>query len=356
MVGRYRLTIVYLSLKMKRILLGLLLLILIGGGVVAYVGYQWILADNIKDTDKGYVELYVGHNWTYDSVTTALYDHLKDFSSFDRIARKMNLPANVIPGKYVLPDSLGNRALVTWLRSGKTQDVKVIINGSLKRYSILAEIARNLEVDSIELANLINNKSFIDSLGYNAENWPCMFLANTYRFNWATSARGVIKRFTTESKSFWTPEREARASNLGLNHNEVIILASIVDAETMVSSEMPRIAGVYLNRLQQDWPLGADPTIRYIINDEGRQRVLYADLEIEHPYNTYKNLGLPPGPILLPSIDAINAVLNAESHSYMFFCAKADFSGYHEFSKTNAQHERYRAAYRRALNQRGIMR
>lgn len=342
--------------RMKKTIRILLLVLLLGGAVIAYLGYRGVVKDNLTDTSTGFHELYVKSNWDYDSLSTALYTYLHDYESFDFLARRMNLPNKVKPGYYQIGDSLGNRALIQQLRSGRTTDVKVILNGSLKRSEILPKICSSLETDSSQLIDLFSQQKFLDSLNYNSENWPCLFVANTYFFNWATSPQKIVERFMKERDKFWDANRKNKAKALDLTPNEVIILASIVDAETMMNSEMPVIAGVYLNRLQKDWPLGADPTIQYLIADKGRQRVLYSDLEIESPYNTYKNLGLPPGPILLPSTKAIDAVLNAESHEYMFFCARSDFSGYHAFAKNLAQHNQNRAAFTRELNRRGIMR
>ncbi len=339
----------------KIVVIGLLCLVLIGS-VLAWLGYAYVVKDNVVDIPEANHDLYIGAGWTYDSLLNGLDAILISKTSFDRVAKEMNLPNKIRPGKYEIVCDLGNRDLINMLRSGQTKDVKVILTGSIARNQIFSKIAEPLEIDSLDLMNMFKNDSLVESLGYNTESWPCLFIANTYFFNWATAADQVVQRFVTEHLAFWDDERSTKAQEIDLTPNEVVILASIVDSETMMDTEMPMIAGVYLNRLQQNWPLGADPTIRYLINEEGRQRVLYKDLEVESPYNTYKNLGLPPGPILLPSTKAIDAVLNAANTEFMFFCAKADFSGYHSFAKTNAQHERNRSAYRRALNQRGIMR
>ncbi len=339
---------------MKKTILIILGVLLAIGGVVAYTGYSWIMVDNVRDTEQGAHTVYVHSNWNYDSLVTELYPLLIDYESFDLVARRMNLPNKVIPGKYVFTDHLSNRQLVSKFRSGQYEEVKVVLNSSLKRYEILGRIASQLETDSVTLANLVNSDDYLKTSGYTHDDWPCLFLANTYNFNWASSATDVSDRFQTESQRFWNNKRTKKAGRLGLDPNEVIILASIVDAETIMDSEMKTIAGVYLNRLEKDWPLQADPTIRYLL-PEGRQRVLNKDLEIVSPYNTYMNTGLPPGPVLLPSNKAIDAVLDAESHDYMFFCAKSDFSGYHAFAKTSTQHNRNAAAYRRELNRRKIM-
>jgi len=323
---------------------------------MAYVFYTQVYADNVTDTETGLHELYVKSSWNYDSLTTALFPILNDYNSFNRLAQRMNLPNKVIPGKYVIADSLGNRPLIQQLRSGTTQDVEVVLTGTLTRERIIPTIASYLEVDSVEFQALLSNTSVLDSLGFNQENWPCLFIANTYRFNWAASAKDVVERFVKERSKFWSGERTEKAKLLGLTKNEVIILASIVDGETTKFDEMARIAGLYLNRLEMNMLLQSDPTVRYLMPESDRQRVTYADLERESPYNTYKNVGLPPGPILLPSVQAIDAVLNAENHSFIFMCAKPDFSGYHNFAKSLGQHNRNKALYTRELNRRGIYR
>jgi UPF0755 protein len=341
---------------MKRWIIIILAILVLGSGVMAYVFYTQVYADNVTDSETGLHELYVKSSWNYDSLTTALYPILNDYNSFNRLAQRMNLPNKVIPGKYVIADSLGNRPLIQQLRSGTTQDVEVVLTGTLTRERIIPTIASYLEVDSVELQALLSNTSVLDSLGFNQENWPCLFVANTYRFNWAASAKDVVERFVKERAKFWSGERTEKAKLLGLSKNQVIILASIVDGETTKFDEMARIAGLYLNRLEMNMLLQSDPTVRYLMPESYRQRVTYADLERESPYNTYRNVGLPPGPILLPSVQAIDAVLNAENHNFIFMCAKPDFSGYHSFAKTLGQHNRNKALYTRELNRRGIYR
>lgn len=341
---------------MKRWIIIILTILVLAGGVLGYIFYTQVYADNVADSETGIHELYVRSDWNYDSLTTALYPMLIDYNSFNRLAQQMNLPNKVIPGKYVIADSLGNRPLIQQLRSGRTKDVEVILTGTLTRERILPTISSYLEVDSTDLNELLSNRRILDSLGFNQENWPCLFIANTYRFNWAATSEDVLNRFVKERAKFWSGERTEKAKRLGLSKNEVIILASIVDGETTKFDEMARIAGLYLNRLEMNMLLQSDPTIRYLMPESDRQRVTYADLERESPYNTYKNVGLPPGPILLPSVQAIDAVLNAEDHSFIFMCAKPDFSGYHSFAKTLSQHNRNKALYTRELNRRGIYR
>jgi UPF0755 protein len=281
---------------------------------------------------------------------------LKEPLSFDFLAKKMNLKSHVYPGKYVIEGNKGNRDLIRFFRSAQTSDVKVLVRAGMQLENVAAALAKDLAVDSISMLRELEGGEYINSLDFKGNQKLCLFLANTYALNWASSTDEIVKRFEKEYQKFWNNTRLQRATVLSLSPKEVATLASIVDGEVIFSSEMKRVAGVYLNRLQQDWALGADPTIKFMIKDEGRRRVLLRDLERDHPYNTYKNKGLPPGPIGLPSTKAIEAVLNAEKHNYMFFCAKADLSGYHHFSVSSREHQRFANAYHRAMDARGIMR
>lgn len=337
---------------LKRTVLTAFILLVIAGATGAYL----LFANNVVDHEEP-IELYVESDWTYDS----LYDHLllhvlKEPLSFNILAKRMNLPSHVYPGKYVIDESKGNYELIRFFRSAQTTDVKVLIRAGMQLPNVAAALAKSLAVDSVSMLQELENGEYINSLDFKGRQKLCLFLANTYSFNWASTPEAVVKRFEKEYQKFWNNTRLQRASALSLTPKEVAILASIVDGEVIFHSEMKTVAGVYLNRLRQDWALGADPTIKFIIQEEGRQRVLNRDLERDHPYNTYINKGLPPGPIGLPSAKAIEAVLDAEQHNYMYFCAKADLSGYHHFSVSGREHNRYAAAYHRAMDARGIMR
>jgi len=329
----------------------IVLLALIGGAGVWFA----LLKDNVKGDDD--IVVYVGSSWNYDSLYTHLKsDVIEEPRAFEILAEKMNLPAHIYPGKYVVKGKLGNRKLIQLFRSAQTTDVKVMVRAGLQLENVAAALAQNLEFDSASMLHELKDGEYINGLNFKKEEKICMFLANTYSFNWATTPLDVVKRFEEEYKKFWNTSNSQRAQALNLSPKEVCTLASIVDGEVVYSDEMKRIAGVYLNRLNQNWPLGADPTILFIVNEDGRQRVLNADLKREHPYNTYLNTGLPPGPIGLPSAKAIRAVLDPEVHNYMYFCAKADLSNRHEFSTNLRQHQNYANAYHRALDREGIRR
>ena len=327
--------------------------ILLLGAIAAF--YYVVLAPNTANSEQ--VTIKVGQDWTYDSLQYELSRSiLSSEKTFELLAGQMNLAAHIYPGVYVVEPGLNNREIITMFRSGKMREVNVVIRSHQEGVNVFATLGRALEPDSTSIAKTFLESDEIADLGLVGDKWACIFQANTYRFNWASSPEQIVQRFVREYNNFWNEERRIKAEKQGLTPAEACILASIVDGESTKTEEMATIAGVYLNRLKNRWPLGADPTLLYIAGERGRQRVLNADKEVDHPYNTYKNLGLPPGPIMLPSTQAIKAVLDPEEHNYMFFCARADFSGYHVFARTLTEHNRNANKYRRALNQRNIYR
>jgi UPF0755 protein len=215
---------------------------------------------------------------------------------------------------------------------------------------LAGRIGDQIEADSSSIVAYLTDVTNLSHLGFNAKTIPALFLPNTYEFYWNTDAEKFVEKMKGEYDKYWNEERRNKARAIGLSPVQVSILASIVDKETNKTDEMPRIAGVYLNRLRSGWLLQADPTLVFAVGDFEMKRVLNIHKEVESPYNTYKYTGLPPGPICIPSLQSINAVLNAEKHKYYYFCAKEDFSGYHNFAKTLTEHNRNAARYQRALN------
>jgi UPF0755 protein len=274
--------------------------------------------------------------------------------SFNWVAQKKDLPANIHPGHYVLKNGMNNNQLVNMLRGGLQTPVKVTFNNIRDVDQLAGRIAKQIEADSTSISQRLHNQDYIGQLGFNSRTIPALFLPDTYEFYWNTDAEGFVNRMFQEYNKFWNEERKQQAQAKGLTPIQVSTLASIVNKETNMSDEMPRVAGVYLNRLKNNWLLQADPTLIFAWNDYTIKRVLDRHKEIESPYNTYKYAGLPPGPICIPSITAVKSVLNAEDHHYFFFCAKEDFSGYHNFAKTLSEHNHNAARYQQALNQRGI--
>jgi UPF0755 protein len=256
------------------------------------------------------------------------------------------------PGHYVLQEGMSNDALINMLRLGTQTPVQVIFNNIRTKEQLARVISKQIEADSSSLMAFLNDTAYLLALGLNNETALCLFIPNTYEFFWNTSARQFMDRMQREHDAFWAGNREEKARAIGLSQAEVITLASIVDKETNKNDEKAAIAGVYMNRLDRNWLLQADPTLVYASGDFGLTRVLNIHKEINSPYNTYMYAGLPPGPICIPSIASIDAVLNYEDHDYFFFCAKDDFSGYHVFAKSITQHNRNARRYHKAIQNR----
>ena len=318
--------------------------------------YKTVMSPNVKTADGKEVAIYIPTGSDYNQVKDLLTEThcIVNEKSFDWVAQKKELPANVHPGHYIVKNGMSNNQLVNMLRGGLQTPVKVKFNNLRDVNQLAGRIASQIEADSSSIANLLHNQEYIHQLGFNDQTIPALFLPDTYEFYWNTDAEGFVVRMFQEYNKFWNSERKDQAQAKGLTPIQVSTLASIVNKETNMTDEMPRVAGVYLNRLKNNWLLQADPTLIFAWNDYSIRRVLDRHKEIESPYNTYKHIGLPPGPICIPSVAAVKAVLNAEDHHYFYFCAKEDFSGYHNFAKTLSEHNRNAARYQQALNQRGI--
>lgn len=333
-----------------------LVILMIFALAFGYWLYRTVMYPNVQTAEGKDVELFIPTGSDYGELKAILSDAhcIVNGKSFNWVAEKKELPANIHPGHYVVKSGMSNNQLVNMLRGGLQTPVKVTFNNMRNVDQLAGRIATQIEADSISIAKLLHNQEYINQLGFNNYTIPALFLPDTYEFYWNTDAEGFVARMFQEYNKFWTEERKQQAQAKGLTPVQVSTLASIVNKETNMSDEMPRVAGVYLNRLKSNWLLQADPTLIFAWNDYSIKRVLDRHKEIESPYNTYKYPGLPPGPICIPSIIAIKAVLNAEDHHYYYFCAKEDFSGYHNFAKTLAEHNRNAARYQQALNQRGI--
>jgi UPF0755 protein len=316
-----------------------------------------VMSPNVHIPEGKEAVIFIPTGSTYDDVKSTLTEghYLTNENSFNWVAQRKEYPQNIRPGRYVLKNGMSNNQLVNMLRGGLQSPVNVTFNNIRDVDQLAGRIAKQIEADSTSISQLFHNQEYIGEHGFNNYTIPALFLPDTYQFYWNTDAEGFATRMLQEYSKFWTDERKEQANNLGLTPIQVSTLASIVNKETNMTDEMPRVAGVYLNRLRNNWLLQADPTLIFALNDYSIKRVLNVHKEVESPYNTYKYAGLPPGPICIPSVAAVKAVLNAEQHHYFYFCAKEDFSGYHNFSKTLAEHNRNAAKYQQALNQRGIL-
>lgn len=271
---------------------------------------------------------------------------------FSALAKIKKLPKTIKQGRYELSSTMGYSQIINSLRLGTQTPHNLVIAGRINSVERLASIiSKKIIYDSLAVLNELSNPFLIDSLGFNGETFIGMFLLNSYQIFWTTKPKALINRLHKEYQTFWSPERVEKANKLGLSPIEVITLASIVAEESNQSFEHPIIAGVYLNRIKIGMPLQADPTIRYTIRDREVNRILYSDLKIDSPYNTYKYRGLPPGPIVAVAPNVIDAVLNYTQHRYLYFCAKAELDGTHNFAVTFAEHSRNANAYRRAIRE-----
>lgn len=336
----------------KIILLGLLAVLAIGG----YFGikfYNVYFAPNITGKEK-YLFVRTGHNLDDLFEEIRRKDILTQIGTFSQAAAKMDLARSLKPGRYKLTKGMNNRSLINMLKSGNQDPVKLKFQNLRKKENFAAYLANNLEPDSISFINVLDSAALIEKYGFNKDNSYVMFIPNTYEMYWNVTALDFFDRMHKEYEKFWNDERKQKAAALNLSPVQVSILASIVDAEALYDKEMPIIAGLYLNRLNKGILLQADPTVIFANNDFTVKRVTNSLLRVDSRYNTYKYAGLPPGPIMMPSINAIDAVLNREKNDYIYMCAKEDFSGYHNFAVTVQEHERNAKKYRDALNKRNI--
>jgi UPF0755 protein len=280
---------------------------------------------------------------------------VKNKTTFEWVADRKKYERHVNPGRYKIRNRMSNNDLVNMLRAGLQEPTSLVINNVRTPEDLAVKVAEQIEPDTAAIMNLFRDKAYIESLGFNGYTILGMFIPDTYECWWNISARGFFERMKKESNRFWNLERSYKADRIKLTPNEVITLASIIENETSKTEEFRRIAGVYLNRLDKGIKLQADPTVKFALGNFGIKRVLKKHTEIDSPYNTYRYYGLPPGPICMPSVRAIDAVLNYEKHDYIYFCAKEDFSGTHNFARTLEQHNRNARLYQKALNRQRIM-
>lgn len=313
----------------------------VSASIYGYIIYRDIFSVN-TNFEKTEIFVYVPTGTSYTELETIIAPLVKDMERFRTVVRKKKYMNNVKPGKFLLKKGMNSNAIVTALR--QNIPVKLIFNNQETVEKLIRRVSSQIEVDSISLLNSLKNPDFLRENGFTEETILSMFIPNTYDFFWNTSADQFRDKMAKEYQKFWNEERKQKAIQLNLTPLEVSILASIVHKETVKVDERPKVAGVYLNRLRTGMRLQADPTVIYAIKKEMNnfdiviKRVLYKDLEVDSPYNTYLYLGLPPGPIAMPDITAIDAVLNPEQHDYIYFCASVTNFGYHEFASTLAQH------------------
>jgi len=344
----------------KKILQWLLALLILTGGIVVYIAYQTVYVPNVSTGDKRSEMICIPTGSDFEDVVRILSDSgiLRNKESFIRLAELKKYKNNVKPGRYRILANINNNKLINLLRAGIQEPINVTFHNIRKKEQLVSVVCRKLEVDSTELSALLNNDNYLKgNVGLKSQDVLSLFIPNTYQFKWNTSAKQFVNRMEYEYKRFWNSERKAKAKKIGLTPTQVSILASIVQAEQLqFPEERPIIAGLYLNRLRIGMPLQSDPTVVFAIGDFTITRVLDKDKAINSPYNTYMYTGLPPGPIYLPDISSIDAVLTPFKNDYLYMCAKEDFSGKHNFAKSLAEHNRNAQKYRSALTKCNILR
>ena len=344
----------------KKILLATVLIGLVIAAFFSYYVYSAMFVENSAfNNDEACI--YIPSNSTYDEVRNDLEPLLKDINKFDALAVRKKYTSNIKAGKYCIQKGMTNNDIINSIRS-KNVPVKLSFNNQNSIPELAGRVAIQIEADSISLVQAFQDSLFLRKNGFSETTLLGMYLPNSYEFFWNSSADKFRDRMLKEYHSFWNENRLAKAKAMQMSPNEIITLASIVHEETKQKSEQARVAGVYVNRLKNKWPLQADPTLKFAAyqleeyQNTVIKRVLNVHKEINSPYNTYKNPGLPPGPIAMADISAINAVLNYEEHNYFFFAADAEKPGFHKFAKTLSQHNQNARAYQRYLSQQGIRR
>jgi len=340
--------------KMKKIII----LLFATFGIVLTAAFIFIFSlafrDNVRAGNEIRVNIPTGSS--IDDITAILTDAgvLRNEKSFVIVSRLRSSGRSVKPGSYLVEPGMSNYQLFNMLTSGRQSPVRVTFNNIRTLEELAGRVGGQIEADSASLSDFFASEENYLEDGFNRKTVISVFIPDTYQLYWSTDARGFYKRMLREYESFWNDKRREEAADLNLTPVEVSVLASIIDEEVAKEDEKSRIAGVYINRLRKGIPLQADPTVKFAVNDFTLRRVLNEHLRVDSPYNTYMYRGLPPGPVRCPSKSALEAVLKAEKHDYLYFVAKPDFSGYHHFSRTLAEHNRYATAYRRELNRRRI--
>ena len=329
--------------------------LLIYGGIVA----NQIFSKNTKFSENE-LFLYVPTGASYEDVKEIIAPFVENMNRFEMVASKRSYPENIKPGRFLFTKGMNSYQLVKALRSNIP--VNLAFNNQERLENLAGRVGSQIEADSLSLLTSFKDSIFLKENGFTDENVLAMFIPNTYEIYWNTSAVKFRDKMIKEYRNFWNKERTEKAERQGLSPIEATILASIVHKESVKKDERPRIAGVYLNRMSQGMPLQADPTVIYAIKkksndfDQVIKRVFYNDLTMTSPYNTYVNIGLPPGPIAMPDITALEAVLNPEKNNFIYFCASVEHFGYHEFAATLSEHSVNAKKYSDWINGQGVKR
>jgi len=325
--------------------------------VVAFLYIVYIFfAPNFfqKTNEKAF--LCIPDSSTFEDVVSLLNQASKvgNTNSFIQVAGIMHYGEKIRSGRYELKQGMNNFQLIRVLRSGRQTPVQLSFNNIRTKQQLAARLGEQLMADSTSILNLLNDTEFLSTYNLNPNTSVSLFIPDTYEVFWNTDAKKLFERMSKEYKKFWNEERQAKAAAIPLTQSEVSTLASIVEEETNNKTDRPMVAGLYINRLKTGMPLQADPTVKFALGDFGIKRILFGHLRTESPYNTYKIIGLPPGPIRVATPNAIDAVLNYSHHNYIYMCASETLNGEHKFAVTWAEHLKNANKYRNELDERKI--
>jgi len=346
-------------LSTKKIISIVSIVVISGLIIYGFVLIGRIFSSNTKFTEKE-IYVHIPTDATYQQALDTLALYVDNLDRFEMVANKMSYPENVKSGRFLLTKGMNSYDLVKAMRYNVP--VKLAFNNQERIENLAGRVGSQIEADSLSLLNSFKDSIFLKENDFTEDNVLSMFIANTYEVYWNTSAEKFRDKMIKEYRNFWNEERVAKAKKQGLSPTEATTLASIVHKESVKKDERPRIAGVYLNRLRLGMQLQADPTVIYAKkkkdNDFNQviKRVFYNDLFLTSPYNTYKVIGLPPGPIAMPDITALEAVLNPEKNNFIYFCASVDRFGYHEFAATLEEHNVNAKKYSNWINSQGVKR
>jgi UPF0755 protein len=345
-----------MSSKKKVLLIIFIIITAVIFFVVAFSVNYFLNASNIDIGDNEETYIYVYDGDTFDDVLAQLRERqlLKNEFSFVKMANFMGYPKSVKSGKYKIDNTMGNLTLIRHLRAGRQTPTRITFNNIRTKEELSARLGEQLMIDSLQIINVLEDTKFLAKYGLNNYTSIVVFIPNTYEVYWNISATALFEKMWKEYNRFWNNTRKEKAEKAGFSPLEISIIASIVEEETNYAKEKPTVAGLYINRLRRNLPLQADPTVKFAVGDFSIRRVLNKHLEFDSPYNTYIYKGLPPGPIRIPSIESIDAVLNYEKHNYIYMCAKYDEPWKHAFAVSFQEHQRNAAKFRRSLNQRKI--
>ncbi len=324
---------------------------------VAYLGYILFLPNiQLKGEQKAY--LCIPDSCTYSDVIKLLKNNndadVLNISAFKQVALLMHYGDKIRSGRYELKKGMNNFQLVRALRSGRQTPVRLTFNNIRTKQDLAGRLGKQLMADSLSIINLLDDSAFLSTYNLNPYTSISIFIPNTYEVFWNINANQLFERMDKEYNKFWTDERKAKAAAIPLTQAEVTTLASIVEEETNNKKDRPMVAGLYINRLKAGMPLQADPTVKFALGDFSIKRVLLGHLQTNSPYNTYKVIGLPPGPIRVATPEGIDAVLNYAHHNYIYMCASETLNGEHKFATTWAEHLVNANKYRKELNERNI--